>query len=166
MGKLSYFEQAADALRQAFGATGLGEQALLLDEAQRLHALAIADERTRRITGLRVLIVEDEYMIADGLRDELERVGAVVLGPLASVEEALALLEEDVQVDGAVLDISLRGKPSYVVADELLRRNVPVVLATGYDQNALPERYQHLPVCLKPTPPGLVSETITRLISA
>src|ERR1700712_4618553 len=73
----------------------------------------------RTLAERRILVVEDEYMLADDLQIELEKVGAIVLAPLPDVEAALAFLAGDAELDGAVLDINLRGEASYRVADEL-----------------------------------------------
>ncbi len=98
----------------------------------------------------RVLVVEDEYMLADELAMELADVGAVVLGPVPSVEQALALLESEARPDGAVLDVNLGGEAVFPLADVLIERGVPLIFTTGYDASALPERFAHVSRCEKP----------------
>jgi DNA-binding response OmpR family regulator len=98
----------------------------------------------------RILVVEDEYLLADELAYELEEAGAFVLGPVSNVTAALALLDGQTKVDGAVLDLNLGGEPGYPVADALIGRSVPLVLTTGYDARTLPERFADVPVCEKP----------------
>jgi CheY-like chemotaxis protein len=112
----------------------------------------------------RILVVEDEFMLADDLRNELERAGAVVLGPVPDFKGALALLAGQAHLDGAVLDINLGGETSYPVADELLRREVPFLFTTGYDRLAIPERYQHITRCQKPVRVAVVLDAIRRVI--
>ena len=105
---------------------------------------------TSALRGRRILVVEDEYMMAEDLRRDLEKVGAEVVGPVPSVADALRLLAREEGLDGAVLDVNLRGEKAYPVADALRQRGVPFVLATGYEQWALPEAYKEVSRCDKP----------------
>ena len=97
-----------------------------------------------------VLLVEDEYLVAMDMCLDLQRAGANVVGPAASVEDALDLLESASELDAAVLDIRLRDQDAFAIADVLGRRNIPFVFATGYDRALVPERYGHVPWCAKP----------------
>ena len=99
---------------------------------------------------LRGLIVEDEYTIAADLACALEERGADVIGPAASIEDALELVGAQQQIDGAVLDINLRGERAYPVADALRARGVPFIFATGYDTWAIPAAYADVPRIEKP----------------
>jgi len=101
------------------------------------------------LTGRRVLVVEDEYFIAQDLRSALEGRGAGVVGPAPDPETAIALIEAD-QVDIAVLDIHLRGMIDFTVADELKRRGIPFVFATGYEDGTVPARHRGVPLWRKP----------------
>jgi CheY-like chemotaxis protein len=98
----------------------------------------------------RVLVVEDEYMVADAMERKLRRAGAVVLGPVPSVAQALDLLELEGDIDGAVLDINLGDQKVYPVVDLLLARGTPCVFATGNDRADVPAAYAHLIRCEKP----------------
>ena len=102
------------------------------------------------LQGRRILVVEDEYMMADDLQYDLEKMGAEVIGPVPSVADALRLLATEEAIDGAILDVNLRGEKAYPVADVLRERSIPFVLATGYEQWALPEAYKDVPRCEKP----------------
>lgn len=102
------------------------------------------------LQGRRILIVEDEYLLADDLREALTNEGAEVLGPVASVEEATRLLQDASRIDAAVLDINLRGEPVFPFADALRARGVPFAFTTGYDSSALPPRYVDTPRVEKP----------------
>jgi len=97
----------------------------------------------------RVLVVEDEMLVAALLQDMLADLGCVVVGQAASVDEALALIEIEV-LDAAVLDVNLAGQMSYPVADALLARHVPFVFSTGYPSSRLQEGYRTLPALQKP----------------
>lgn len=102
-----------------------------------------------RLDPLRVLVVEDEYFIADDISRALIRHGAEVVGPVPTVEEARALLASHA-LDLAVLDINLRGELVYSLVDELNRRGVPMVFATGYDTAAIPAEHGAIPAWSKP----------------
>ena len=104
----------------------------------------------RLMTGRRVLIVEDEYFIADEMRQDFEEAGAKVLGPVPTVEAALSLLGRTPALDGAVLDIKLRGEMGYPIADALIERGVPFVFSTGYDAANIPAKYGSVARCEKP----------------
>lgn len=83
------------------------------------------------ISGKRVLVVEDEAMVAGMVEDMLVEFGATVVGPVASVARALAICETET-IDAAVLDVNLGGERIDEVATLLAARGVPLVLATGY----------------------------------
>lgn len=102
------------------------------------------------LSGRRILLVEDDYFIANELQEELKKLGAAILGPVATVAEALEVLAAHQDADGAILDVNLGGEMVFPVVDALRRRNVPVVLATGYDESMIPERYADLPRFEKP----------------
>jgi CheY-like chemotaxis protein len=101
------------------------------------------------LTGKRILVVEDDYFIAKGLSRALRALGADVVGPAASVPDALALISPG-HLDGRSLDINLRDEAGYAVADALTERGIPFVLTTGYADDALPDRYAAVPRCQKP----------------
>ncbi len=104
---------------------------------------------TASLKGKRVLVVEDDYFVAKSLADDLRDAGAEVIGPVATVAEALELIGAE-ELDAVVLDVNLRGVMAYPVADRLLARGLPFVLATGYSSSTLPSRYVGAPHCDKP----------------
>ncbi|PWS38659.1 hypothetical protein DFH01_05165 [Falsiroseomonas bella] len=87
--------------------------------------------------GLRVLVAEDEALIATDIADTLRSLGCEVIGPAGTLEEAMRLADSAGRLDAALLDVNLHGQPSFPAATALARRGVPVVFATGY--SALPE---------------------------
>lgn len=93
-----------------------------------------------RMAGRHVLVVEDEFFIADDLRTVLAKAGADVVGPVPDAQQALRLVAER-RVDLAVLDINLKGEKIFAVADALKARDIPFVFATGYDPAVVPERF-------------------------
>lgn len=101
------------------------------------------------LTGLRVLVVEDWLLVADEIQWMLEQLGCEVIGPVPRIPLALALIRRE-QVDAAILDVNLGDDPVFPVADELQRRHVPFVFATGYDRGVFPPKYADHPRLSKP----------------
>ena len=94
-------------------------------------------------------VVEDEYLLADILADALTDLGAEVVGPIGQPAQAIALIETT-PVDGAVLDINLRGEMVYPLAGMLTNFGAPYVFATGYEQDSIPTRYEDVTILIKP----------------
>ena len=110
----------------------------------------IDQRRSSNLRGRLILVVEDDYFVANDLCRELEDQGANVLGPVPSVGDALALLAQEEGPDVALLDVKLGDEMVYPLADVLTELDVPVVFATAYGQRDLPEAYARLPRCEKP----------------
>jgi DNA-binding response OmpR family regulator len=104
---------------------------------------------TAALEGIRVLVVEDEYLVAALIEDMLGSAGCVVSGPIPRVAEALDAVDHGTY-DAAVLDVNLGGDRIDPVADALSRRNVPFAFVTGYGTGALPGRYADRPRICKP----------------
>ena len=104
---------------------------------------------TAALEGVRVLVVEDEYLVATLIEQILESAGCIVMGPVARVPEALDAVDHD-DYDAAVLDVNLAGERINPVADALSERNVPFLFVTGYGVNALPGEYAERPHVCKP----------------
>jgi CheY-like chemotaxis protein len=103
------------------------------------------------LEGLRILVVEDDFLVAEVLADMLADAGAEVVGPFGWVNEAVdAVKANNGTLSGAVLDINLHGLKSYPIADALKARNIPFVFTTGYAGEAIPEAYRAFPLCGKP----------------
>jgi len=102
------------------------------------------------LQGRRILVAEDEYMIAEEIAEILGEAGAEVLGPVPSISHAMHLITAEDRISGALLDLNLGKEVIWPVVDMLLARGVPLVLATGYDASAIPPTYLHLPRCEKP----------------
>ncbi|UFN50134.1 response regulator [Roseomonas sp. OT10] len=120
------------------------------------------DTMMSKLEGRRVLVVEDETLVAMLVEDTLLDAGAQVMGPVASVAAALALIAEQVP-DVAVLDLNLAGETSEPIADELTRLGVPFVVASGYGQSGVPERHANVPVLAKPYAPEELTAALARL---
>jgi CheY-like chemotaxis protein len=100
----------------------------------------------------RVLVVEDEYLIAVSLRDHLQAIGSTVIGPVPSVEKAIQLIESNPRIDAAILDLNLGGSKAYPVADALQARKIPFIFASGYGDEDLSDLYPNVRNCQKPCP--------------
>lgn len=101
--------------------------------------------------GKRILVVEDEFLVAEDLNCALKNSGARVLGPVGMIADGLKLLDDSPDVEGAVVDVNLGGTLAYPIAQKLLDRNIPFIFTTAYDLKDLPERFWNVSFCQKPT---------------
>lgn len=107
----------------------------------------------------RILIVEDEAMVAMLIEDLLVELGYRTTGPVARVSEALACVAAD-EIDGAVLDVTLIDGKSFPIADALFARGIPFVFLTGYGLAGIDEPYRSHPVVQKPFTRDLFEQTL------
>jgi CheY-like chemotaxis protein len=114
---------------------------------------------------IRVLIVEDEYLVARDLEELLVSMGHVVVGPVDRIDEALELAHTS-DFDFAVLDINLAGTYSFPVADVLRRRGVPFVFVSGYGSAGLVDGYRNETALCKPYEKGEVANAIAQAAPA
>lgn len=105
---------------------------------------------TASLEGCRVLVVEDDYMIAQDMRGSLEKAGAIVVGPVATVGRALQLVDREPALDAAILDVNLGGEKSFPVAEVLEARSVPFLFATGYESGDVPLAWRWVRIVMKP----------------
>jgi len=112
----------------------------------------------------RILLVEDEELVALELSTELSRLGWGIVGPAATLAEALALLSAN--FDAAVLDVNLRGRSVYPLAKALEERDVPFLFCTGYEMADPEGRFPRVPVIRKPAHPAAVSAALLQLLKA
>lgn len=102
------------------------------------------------LTGRRVLVVEDEPMIAMLAEDMLADLGCAVVGPAHDLHAAMVLAASAATIDVALLDVNLAGKPVFALADLLRTKDVPMIFATGYGEDGLREADASVPVLQKP----------------
>ena len=102
-----------------------------------------------RLEGLKVLVVEDDLLLAELTKDLLEDSGCQVVGPVGWLHRGLELAQ-DKTLDGAILDINLHGEVSFAIAEVLDSRGVPFVFVTGYDGNIVPLAFRSAPRLDKP----------------
>ena len=115
------------------------------------------------LANTRVLLVEDEALLALDLEMTLEDSGCTVVGAFPTVGTALAELARS-WPDAAVLDLNLNGETSLAVADVLADRGVPYIFVTGYDRDHLPARHQNAPLIVKPYSAPELLRTLRRAL--
>jgi CheY-like chemotaxis protein len=117
------------------------------------------------LLSVRVLVVEDEVIIAMSLEDMLTELGCSVVGPATSLDEALALAAA-ADFDAALLDVNLDGEHSEPVADVLRQRAIPYALITGYGRAAIGNGGSAPPVLSKPCSPASLALLLRQLARA
>jgi two-component sensor histidine kinase len=112
----------------------------------------------------RILVVEDEALVALQLQNDLEKAGHRVVGPARSLKHGLMLASQEV-IDAALLDVSLGRETSAPIADALLSRNIPFAFATGYsDSVMLPDHLRDIPKLSKPYVVGEIAKMLDVLV--
>lgn len=117
---------------------------------------------TQAIAGRRVLVVEDESLVAMLLETILEDMGCVPVGPAATVEEGLQLASGGEPVDAALLDVNVAGKQVFPIAEALRARGVPIVFSTGYGEGGLPDEWRGQPTLQKPFTEAAVRDALMK----
>jgi len=113
--------------------------------------------------GKRVLIVEDNFLVAASTAEMIRRLGCHALGPVATPADALSALSDD--CDAVLLDLNLRGESSLPVAEALQERGLPFAFVTGYQEGWATKGMENVPRLLKPVTPGLIRETLALLLA-
>lgn len=116
------------------------------------------------LNGLRVLVVEDEMLVSMLVEDMLADFGCSVVGPAPDFDEAMALARSS-EIDAALLDVNLAGRPIFPVADVLRARGVPFAFASGYGQAGLAESHRDAPVLQKPFRQSDLERALTSLMT-
>ncbi len=116
------------------------------------------------LAGRRILVVEDEYFLADDIVRVFRALGAEIAGPVGHLEDAFRILNEGGALDGAVLDINLRSEMIFPVARELRARHVPFVFTTGYDKVTVGHEFEDIPLWEKPIDLNAMARAMGSLI--
>jgi DNA-binding response OmpR family regulator len=116
------------------------------------------------LSGRRVLVVEDEYFLADDLVQALTALGAETIGPYGDVDEAADVVDRDVAIDAAILDVNLRDELIFPLARLLRARKVPFVFTTGYDGSSIDAEFQDVQLCGKPLDILALTRQLTAMI--
>jgi DNA-binding response OmpR family regulator len=117
----------------------------------------------RRLRGCSILVVEDEYLLADELTTELRALEARVLGPVGTIDAAFALVRSGQPIDAAVIDVNLGGEMAFPLADLLIERSIPFLFTTGYDESVIPNRFAGVVRLEKPLNTGEIAEAVARI---
>jgi ActR/RegA family two-component response regulator len=141
-----------------------------MNEANRMAVRSIGCSVSRRLSnmaptlqGNRVLILEDEYFLADDLARALRERGAEPVGPVSSVTEAEQLLARE-RLDAAIVDLNLRGEMATEFVSRLAATRLPCLIVSGYGSEAVPESIAHVPRIEKPTSAAAVLQTLSARI--
>lgn len=102
-----------------------------------------------KMAATRILVVEDEFLIALDISGVLEQAGLTVIGPAGNVADALEALSRE-PVHGALLDAHLAGEPASRIADALIARGIPFAFVSGYGREHLPAAHRNAPLVKKP----------------
>jgi PAS domain S-box-containing protein len=137
--------------------------AALLKGARTTRGSRLTREEERDVRGQRVLVVEDEALIAMQIEDVLHQAGCTVVGPASRIADAFDLLYGE-GVDAALLDVNVAGDRSFALADILASKGVPFAFVTGFEANStVPERFQGVPVVAKPFATTELVDAVDRL---
>lgn len=107
----------------------------------------------------KILIVEDEFLIALHLADLLVEMGYRIAGPVDNLDEAIVFARDE-EIDFAILDINLAGTRSFPVADVLKQRGIPFLFESGYGSDGLVDGYRHITTLAKPYAPQELERAI------
>ncbi|MDT0684157.1 response regulator [Roseicyclus sp. F158] len=110
-----------------------------------------------------IMIVEDDWLIADDLAHTVKDIGYRALGPAHSVSAALDILGKG-EVDAALLDVNLRGETSYPVADAMAEQGIPFAFLSGYTTDQLKPGFQDRPLLSKPLNPGALRDRLSLML--
>lgn len=102
------------------------------------------------IRGSRILVVEDETIVAMLIEGMLTDSGCEIVGPALNLRRATALATSEPSIDAAILDVNVGGQPVFPVAEILNARHIPFVFASGYGQAGLPREWRYRPMVQKP----------------
>jgi CheY-like chemotaxis protein len=117
------------------------------------------------LAGLRVLLVEDEPIIALAIEDMLTSLGCTVVGPVLRLGEAEAVARTD-RLDAAILDVNLGEGPSFSVSAILRSRSIPFCFSTGYGSAGIAPEYAAVPVLQKPYRQNALQEMLVRCLGS
>jgi DNA-binding response OmpR family regulator len=112
------------------------------------------------LEGFAVLVLEDDYYLADDAKRLLEKAGARVIGPFSRTEAALAAVAQQ-RPSCALVDINLGGGASFTTAEALRSGGVPIIFVTGYDARAIPSDFRGIPHVEKPVEPRKLLQAVS-----
>lgn len=120
-------------------------------------------EQIDYLNGKRIVVVEDDYLLATDMCRDLRASGAVVLGPAPTPFYAQQLIRRN-NIDAAVLDIRLHGTTVFELAAQFQDRGVPIIFVTAYDRSELPARFRQAPLFQKPVLAARLMNELSNLL--
>ena len=117
------------------------------------------------LVGRRVLVIEDESLVAMLLETILEDMGCEVIGPESNIDDGLVAANETEGLDAALLDVNVAGREVFPVAEALQARNIPVVFSTGYGESGLPEHWRGRPTIQKPFTESTIRDALIQAVT-
>ena len=117
---------------------------------------------TQPLNGRRVLVVEDESLVAMLLETILEDMGCTPVGPASNIDDGEAMARDTTDLDAALLDVNVAGRQVFPVAEALRARGVPFVFSTGYGEGGLPDEWRGNPTIQKPFTESAVRDALMK----
>ncbi len=117
------------------------------------------------LQGRRVLVVEDEALVAMLLETILEDMGCTPVGPASNIDEGEALARDEAAFDAALLDVNVAGRQVFPVAAALKARGVPFVFSTGYGEGGLPDEWRGNPTIQKPFTEAAIRDALMKAMN-
>lgn len=117
---------------------------------------------TEPLSGRRVLVVEDESLVAMLLETILEDMGCTPVGPASNIDDGEAMARDTVGLDAALLDVNVAGRQVFPVAAALKERGVPFVFSTGYGEGGLPDEWRGTTTIQKPFTEAAVRDALMK----
>ena len=117
---------------------------------------------TQALNGRRVLVVEDESLVAMLLETILEDMGCTPVGPASNIDDGEAMARDTVDLDAALLDVNVAGRQVFPVAAALKERGVPFVFSTGYGEGGLPDEWRGVTTIQKPFTEAAVRDALMK----
>lgn len=108
----------------------------------------------------RILVVEDEFILAADICEQIEAHGGVVVGPAFTLARGQALFQTEPKPDGAILNIRIGDSMVYPLADDLIAAGVPIIFASSENKASIPETYVNVPIIGKPIKMMIVAEKL------
>jgi CheY-like chemotaxis protein len=116
------------------------------------------------LAGRRILVVEDESLVAMLLETILEDMGCTPVGPIGTIDEALEVVADDPLLDAALLDVNVAGREIFPVAEALKARGVPFVFSTGYGEGGLPDAWRGQATIQKPFTESAIRDALFKAL--
>ena len=120
---------------------------------------------TNALQGRRILVIEDESLVAMLLETILDDMGCTVVGPESNIDDGLRAATTEGALDAALLDVNVAGREVFPVAEALKARGVPFVFSTGYGEAGLPEHWRGNPTIQKPFTEAAIRDALMKALN-